>query len=65
MRLRLGRILWIKNPRGPVWTEIEWDTSADDLDLLGDDIDTVKKNTETGVESRSKRRKTNCILFYL
>jgi hypothetical protein len=35
-------------PEKPGWTETKWDTSAstDDVKLLGDNIDTIVKNTE-------------------
>jgi hypothetical protein len=41
----------LEGPGKPVGTEIEWDTSvlayAYDVNLLGDNIDTIKKKTET------------------
>jgi hypothetical protein len=47
-------LLWIFNYKGPGipgGTEIKWETSAAGLcwwcDLLGDNIDTIKKNTQT------------------
>jgi hypothetical protein len=49
----------------PDGTEIKWDTSAssyaDDVNLLGDNIDNVKKNAETfiHVSMEVRRRKLN------
>jgi hypothetical protein len=42
------RICHYEGPRKPGGTEIKWDTSAAvDMNLLGDNIDTIKKNIET------------------
>jgi hypothetical protein len=45
-RLGLGRIVWRNDPS----TEIEWDTPsfgyAGDVSIVGENIDTIKKNTE-------------------
>jgi hypothetical protein len=43
----------LEGPGKPGGTEIEWDTSAsaDDVNLLGDNIDTIKKNTETVIDA--------------
>jgi hypothetical protein len=44
-----GLVCHWESPEKPDETEIEWDTSAstyaDDVNLLGDNIDTIKKNT--------------------
>jgi hypothetical protein len=49
------RICRYEGPEKPGGTEIEWDTSAsdlaDDMNLLGDNIETIKKNTETLIDT--------------
>jgi nitrous oxide reductase len=45
----------LERPGKPSGTEIKWDTSAfsyaDDVNLLVDNIDTIKKNTETFINA--------------
>jgi hypothetical protein len=39
------------SPVKPGGTETKWDTSAADVNLLGDNIDTTKKKTQTLIDA--------------
>jgi hypothetical protein len=41
---------WVR-PGTPRGTEMKWDTSADDVNLLGNNIDTIEKNTRTLIDA--------------
>jgi hypothetical protein len=47
-----------RSKRTRKWTDIEWETSAlayaDDVNIVGEKIDTIQKNTKAFLDARKK-----------